>query len=137
MTPGQQCAQLTHAAGESAAEWSFRRAAEHVAEHLLASGPEETPLSRDQVRDSLDGLVCWGPKSSWAQLPEDTHAVVLTVEGEEELLRVSTMLNDESIPHRLIREPDAPFNGAATALGILPLPRERVRRLLAKYPLLR
>ncbi len=70
-------------------------------------------------------------------LPENTHAVVLAVEDERELVKLADRLSVAGVPHRLIREPDAPFNGAATALGIVPGPRRPLRRFLSRYPLLR
>jgi hypothetical protein len=70
-------------------------------------------------------------------LPPDTHAVVLSVPDEQTLLGLAGRLGVEDIPHVLITEPAAPFNNQATALGIVPINRERVRRLLSKFPLLR
>jgi len=71
-----------------------------------------------------------------APLPEDTHAVALTVPDEAALRALSDRLAFEGIEHRLICEPD--LNGQATALGVCPQPREkRLRRLLSRFPLLR
>ena len=70
-------------------------------------------------------------------LPANTHAVVLAVDHEHDLVELAERLARASVPHRLIREPDAPFNGAATALGIVPGPRRPLRRFLSRYPLLR
>ncbi len=68
-------------------------------------------------------------------LPENTHAVVLAVPDEDRLLWLAHRLTRAGIAHKLIREPDAPYNGAATALGIPPQPRENLRRLLSSLPL--
>ena len=76
-----------------------------------------------------------GETSPGPTLPDDTHAVVLAARNEEELLRYAYRLETEGIPHKLIREPD--MANAATAIGVFPITRERVRRLLAKLPLLR
>lgn len=76
-------------------------------------------------------------ESSPGNLPEGTYAIALAVRGERELLEAAMALERHGIPHKLIREPDPPFNGAATAIGVVPCPREKVRRLLARYTLLR
>lgn len=65
-------------------------------------------------------------------VPVGTHAVVLEVEDEAHLLRISAKLANRGVPRHLVREPDAPFCGAATALGIPPGPR---RRELSGLPL--
>lgn len=71
-------------------------------------------------------------------LPPNTHAVVLAAHDEEHLLRAHRRLRKRGIPHKLIREPDAPFNGAATAIGVCPVrDRRPVRRALDKYRLLK
>lgn len=77
-------------------------------------------------------------ESSTGNLPRDTHAVVLAVPHEGALLEASRRLTAGCIPHVMIREPDAPWCGAATALGVLPtVERARVRRALSSLPLLR
>jgi hypothetical protein len=52
------------------------------------------------------------------------------------LLHIHERLLDAGIECILIREPDAPFNGAATAIGCFPLPRKKIRRVLSGLPLL-
>lgn len=64
------------------------------------------------------------------ELPLDTHAVVLAAASEDELLAVSAVLTQAGIAHVTIREPDPPYLGAATALGIPPQERAPLRRLL-------
>jgi len=101
---GVLAAQLTHAAGESAALWSSLRD---------GAGPGRT-------------------------LPENTHAVVLAVPNERALLAVADRLSARSIVYTLIREPDAPFHGEGTAIGLAPVSdRREVRRALSNLPLLR
>jgi hypothetical protein len=47
-------------------------------------------------------------------------------------------LEDDGIPHAIIREPDEPYNGHATAVGISPTTdRERIRRYVAHFALLK
>jgi peptidyl-tRNA hydrolase len=70
-------------------------------------------------------------------LPEDTHAVVLQVPDEAALLAVHEDLLRADVRHSLIREPDAPFCGAATAIGVPPQLRDKLRPLLGKLALLR
>jgi hypothetical protein len=96
LLPGQQFAQLLHAAGESASAWSL-------------------------VQNRA--------------LPENTHAIALEAPGEQALLDLALMLDVEGVPYKLIREPD--LADRATALGLQPQPREKLRRLLARFPLLR
>lgn len=70
-------------------------------------------------------------------LPEGTRAVILAAADEAALLRVAARLRDRSIRHVLIHEPDAPFLGAATAIGLAPVSERReVRRALSNLPLL-
>ena len=68
-------------------------------------------------------------------VPEGTRAVVLEAENESEIERYSVKLTDRGILHVVIREPDAPFNGAAMAIGIPPLPRKRIGGVLRSLPL--
>lgn len=77
-------------------------------------------------------------ESARGQALPHTHVVVLSVPDEAALLRAHERLVEADVVCTLIREPDAPFNGAATALGCLPIsPRQKVRRLLSGLPLLR
>lgn len=95
-------------------------------------------MRRDlELGDLAAQLVHAAGETSPGNLPDDTHAVVLAVDGEAELLSLSGRLERAGVPHKLIREPDSPFNGAATALGIVPCPRRPLRRFLSRYPLLR
>jgi peptidyl-tRNA hydrolase len=68
-------------------------------------------------------------------LPEGTHAVVLCVPGEEDLLRLAAKLEERGIAHVQIREPDAPYFGELLALGVVPLPRREVAPVLRHLPL--
>jgi peptidyl-tRNA hydrolase len=90
-----------------------------------------------QLGDLAAQLVHAAGETSPGNLPDDTRAVVLAVEGEDELVALSARLERAGVRHKLIREPDAPFNGAATALGIVPCPRRPLRRFLSRYPLLK
>lgn len=77
-------------------------------------------------------------ESSPGNLPPDTTAVVLAVDDEAGLELLQASLGDAGIAHRAIREPDAPWDGALMAIGLLPLSdRGRVRPYLRRLPLLR
>jgi hypothetical protein len=49
----------------------------------------------------------------------------------DELLAIQRALVAADLPHVLVREPDEPWRDAPMAIGVVPMPRERVRRLLA------
>lgn len=77
-------------------------------------------------------------ESSPGNLPPNTRAVVLAAENEAKLLRAHQRLEKRGIPHIVIREPDAPFCGAATAIGVYPVrDRRPVRRALERFKLLK
>lgn len=59
-----------------------------------------------------------------------TIAVVLQVADEAELLQLHADLQAAELQPYLIREPDAPFCGAAMALALRPGPRRRELRHL-------
>lgn len=77
-------------------------------------------------------------ESSPTRVPVGTNAVVLSVPGEPELLALAARLEAAGVAHTLIREPDAPWLGQATAIGIEPVnDRSALRPLLCTLPLLR
>jgi hypothetical protein len=76
-------------------------------------------------------------ESSPGSLPHDTRAVVLAAPGEAALLAVEARLVAAGVPHRAIREPDAPWGGAIMAIGLVPGERAALRRHLSSLPLLR
>jgi hypothetical protein len=53
------------------------------------------------------------------------YAVVLAAADEAQLERVASQLDQAEIPHVVIHEPDAPYCGAATAIGVLPVEDRR------------
>lgn len=75
-------------------------------------------------------------ESSQGNIPDGTHAVVLGVDAES-LAQLEQRLQDASVPHRAIRESDAPYNGELMAIGIQPCQRSAVRKYLSSFPLLR
>lgn len=76
-------------------------------------------------------------ESSPGNLPKTTFAVALTCRDESELQQLAIRLDHAGISFKLICEPDEPYNGQLMAIGILPVRKSRVRRLLSNLPLLR
>jgi hypothetical protein len=75
-------------------------------------------------------------ESAGGPLPADTHAIALACRDEAHLLLWEERLREAGLPFLTIREPDAPYLGAATAIGLKPMPRtDNLRRLLGKLPL--
>ncbi|HEU0033167.1 MAG TPA: hypothetical protein VFQ53_21185 [Kofleriaceae bacterium] len=77
-------------------------------------------------------------------------AVALLASSVDELLAIARALDDADLPHVLVREPDEPYRNdpaaaaaagagrhAPMAIGVVPMPRVRVRRHLAHLPLVR
>jgi hypothetical protein len=68
-----------------------------------------------------------------------THVcIVLVVSDEAALHATSCRLHDMGLAHHLVREPDPPFDGAATAIGVVPIDARdrRLRWAIARLPLL-
>lgn len=74
------------------------------------------------------------PGASTASSP--TTAVALEAPLDA-LLALEHRLVELGVPHVLVREPDEPWRGAPMAIGVVPMPRARVRRLLAHLSLVR
>lgn len=64
---------------------------------------------------------------------KDTTVCILECNTAEELEHLHETLTAEGIKHCIIREPDAPYNGAPTAVGIAPMERELIRHLFAQF----
>lgn len=70
-------------------------------------------------------------------LPPHTRAVALGAADEAALEEAAARLSDRQIPHVVIREPDAPFFGARTAIGVVPTAdRASVKKALGRLRLL-
>lgn len=76
-------------------------------------------------------------ESSPGNLPSGTHAIVLVVPDEMALRGVAVRLARAGIEFVRIEEPDAPYDGALMALGVVPGRKEVLRRSLSSLPLLR
>jgi len=72
-----------------------------------------------------------------ANLPEDTHAIVLSVPDESALVALAERLAKAGIAHVTIREPDSPWNNSLMAIGLVPARREELKRHLSSLPLLK
>jgi hypothetical protein len=77
-----------------------------------------------------------------AQLPAARCAAPPTIAvalyaSLDELLALRCALVEQDLPHVLVREPDEPWRDAPMAIGVVPMPRARVRRLLAHLRLVR
>lgn len=70
-------------------------------------------------------------------VPPDTVVCALVAETSEALEKLAKLLTDAGIEHVLIHEPDPPYSGAATALGIAPMERELVKGYVASFKVLR
>ncbi len=76
-------------------------------------------------------------ESSPGNLPHSTNAVVLAVPDETTLREYHARLERAGVAHVLVCEPDAPWNGQATAIGLAPVADRRpLRAVLSSLPLL-
>jgi len=82
-------------------------------------------------------LVHAAGESSPGNLPSDTYAVVLAVPDEAALAALKERLERAKIAHVAIREPDAPWNDALMALGLVPGRKEVLKKHLSMLPLLK
>ena len=62
---------------------------------------------------------------------------MLTAPDERALLAIALRLKLAKVAHVMIHEPDAPWDGQLTAIGVRPERREVLRRHLSSYPLLK
>jgi len=120
-------AQLTHAAGESMEFGSFMGDLSKVVCEVCTKRPGRS--------SAYPGCgICVGHGFH----PEPIHAVVLAVADEAQLLELDAVLDAARVSHRLVLEPDAPWNGQAMALGIEPTrDRAELRPFLKKLKLLK
>lgn len=76
-------------------------------------------------------------ESSPGNLPSSTFAVALTCRDENELHQLAIRLDRAGIDFHLVREPDVPYNNQLMAIGIRPILKSKVRKLLSNLPLLK
>jgi len=82
-------------------------------------------------------LVHAAGESSPGNLPEGIYAIVLAVPNLAKILALERVLIEKAIPHKAIREPDWPWNGELLAIGIRPMDRKAIRKILSNLPLLK
>lgn len=72
-------------------------------------------------------------------LPVSDQTVVCALVAEEsaQLEALAARLAEAGIEHAIIREPDPPYSGAATAVGIAPMDRAQVREFVAHFKVFR
>lgn len=75
-------------------------------------------------------------ESSPGHLDPGTYAIVLQA-GAEGLCALEQLLKGAGVPHRAVRESDAPYNGQLLAIGLAPAKREEVQKYVSSLPLLR
>jgi hypothetical protein len=99
-------------------------------------------IVRDDAPTGVQAAMIVHAAGCSAQLPgalpaaPPTTAVALLA-SLDELLALQRVLVAEDLPHVLVREPDEPWRDAPMAIGVVPMPRVRVRRLLAHLRLVR
>lgn len=80
-----------------------------------------------------------GESARLADLPKNTHAVVLEAKDEATLLEIEACLTACGLPHAAIREPDEPWSFALMAIGLAPLAPQQLtgeaKRMLRRLPL--
>ena len=62
---------------------------------------------------------------------------MLCVPNEDALAGTEKRLREEGVALVAVREPDPPYGGALTAIGIVPKPKKELRRHLERCRLLR
>jgi hypothetical protein len=76
-------------------------------------------------------------ESSPGNLPKGTFAVAITIADERELRLLADRLEAAGIALTRIVESDGAHAGQLMAIGLTPCDRDKVRRYLSSYPLLR
>lgn len=72
-----------------------------------------------------------------APISQETHVCALVAETSAEIEALAVRLTEAGIHHVVVREPDPPYFGAATALGTEPMEREKVKAFFASFKVLR
>ena len=126
LTVGQTCAQIVHAAGESAALYALSSEKERRIFNPEVGG--SSPSGRAIREPDRDGVSRAGANPASRAIPLDTIAVVLSVRNASRLLRLTRALARLGVVFVLVREPD--LGNEPTAIGIVPCPRDLVGRAL-------
>lgn len=75
-------------------------------------------------------------ESSPGNLPEGTIAVALTADIQK-LHQLEDRLIKDNVPHKAIREPDAPWCGALLAIGVFPDSKNNLKKYFSQLPLVK
>lgn len=99
-------------------------------------------IVRDDLPPGIQAAMIVHAAGSSAQLPAASRATPPTVAvalhaSLDELVALHRALVERDLPHVLVREPDEPWRDAPMAIGVVPMPRVRVRRLFAHLRLVR
>ncbi len=76
-------------------------------------------------------------ESSPGNLDHGTYAIALGAKDEEELRLIASNLEASGVDFRLIVESSGDYSGQAMAIGVVPGPRNELRKHLSSYPLIR
>ncbi len=76
-------------------------------------------------------------ESSPGHLSTGTYAFALVVKDEGALREFALRLFMSGVPHKMILEPDAPWNGQLMAIGVCPGPRKKLRKYFSNLKLLK
>lgn len=106
------------------------------------SAPYQYIVLHQSLKNHVGALACQAAHAAGESCfdgpaPGDTHVCALVAETSADLVLLSLVLVEAGIKHVLINEPDEPYNGAATAVGIAPQDREVVRPFVAQFKVLR
>lgn len=75
-------------------------------------------------------------ESSPGNLSTGTYAFALVVDDELALRELALKLFMAGITHKMILEPDAPWNGQLMAIGVCPAPRKKIKKYFKGLKLL-
>lgn len=70
-------------------------------------------------------------------VPNDTYVCVLVADSQEAMLAIASRLEGAGLVIARVIEPDPPYNGTMTAIGVEITDRDRVRPILADLKPLR
>lgn len=107
------------------------------------SAPYQYIVLHQSCRNHPGVLACQaahaaGESIRMAPVSDQTRVVALVAEKSEDLERLHEQLSAAGIHHVIVHEPDEPYFGAATAVGIEPMvDREAVRPFVAAFKVLR
>lgn len=113
----------------------------HIATHIK----EESPIYHyilcrldAEVGKMMAQAVHAAEYSTPHPIPDNMNAVILGIPNKEELFKIGQELTALDINHTCIYEPDPPFLGEMTAIGVSPIYKTEItERIFRKYKLYR